>query len=198
MSRRNPSSRSASSPKVEEKVCISFSSCSTPRRGLSRSSRYLKPISLAKDLHQALKPKKIGTWDATDIAKRRVKHHPFRHCLSRFFMSDDNLQCALYRTLYSGRFQRKFCESQLKVGTILYRTVRMISRAGGLRTGSWTCDWDRSALQSSVSSCEGIVNCEYKKSSCFRKQRSCTNRSDTFLYDQSFRSQRWARFSSFR
>ena len=42
-SRRNPSSRSAS-PKVEEKVCFSFASCLTPRRGLSRSSRYLKYI----------------------------------------------------------------------------------------------------------------------------------------------------------
>ena len=39
------------------------------------------------------------------------------------------------------------------------------------------------------------MNCNYKKSSCLRKQWSCTNRSDTFLYDQSFRSQRWARLS---
>ena len=60
MSQRNSSSRSASSPKVEEKVCISFSSCSMPRRGLSSSSRHLKPTSLAKDLHQALKPKKMA------------------------------------------------------------------------------------------------------------------------------------------
>ena len=33
----------------------------------------------------------FGTWDATDIAKRRVKYHPFCHCLSRFFTMDDNL-----------------------------------------------------------------------------------------------------------
>ena len=137
MSRRNPSSRSAS-PKLEEKVGISFSSCSAPRRGLSRSSRHLKSISLAKDLHQALKPKKLGTWDATDIATRRVKHHSFRHCLSRFLTSDD-LQCALYRTLYNRRFQRNFCDSRIKIGTIPYRTVRMISCAGGQRTGSWNC-----------------------------------------------------------
>ena len=150
MSRRNPSSRSASSPKVEKKVVISVSSCSAPMRGLSRSSRHLKPISLAKDLHQALKPKEFGTWDATDIANRRVKHHPFCHCLSRFFTSDDDLQCALYRTLYNRRFQRKFCESRIKVGTIPYRTVRMISRAGAQRTGSLNCNWDRSARQSSV------------------------------------------------
>ena len=104
MSRRNPSGRSASSPKVEEKILLFFPSCSTSRRSLSRSSRHLKPIYLAKHLHQVLKPKNIGTWDATDIAKRRVKHHPFRHCLSRFFTNDDDLQC-------SGRFWRKFCES---------------------------------------------------------------------------------------
>ena len=83
-----PVNRSASSPKLEEKVGISFSSCSAPRRGLSRSSRHLKPISLAEDLHQALRPKKFGTWDATDIAKRRVEHHPFRHCHSIFFTAD--------------------------------------------------------------------------------------------------------------
>ena len=141
MSPRNPSSRSASSPKVEEKVCISFSSCSTPRRGLTRSSRHLKPISLAKGLYQVLKPKKFGTWDATNIAKRCVKYHPFRHCLSRFFTCDDDLQSALYRTLYSERFHRKFCKSRRKVGTIPYRTVRMISRAGVQRTGSGNCDW---------------------------------------------------------
>ena len=202
MSCRNPSSRSASSPKLEEKVGISSSSCSAPRRGLSRSSRHVKPISLAKDLHQALKPKKFGTWDATDIANRHVKHHPLRHCLSRFFTSDDDLQCALYRTRYNRRFQRKFCVSRIKVGTIPYRTVRMIPRAGGQRTGSWTCEWDRSALQSSVSLCEGIVN--YNVSRNTRSSLASENNGVaqtgvnffyTFLYDQSFRSQRWARFS---
>ena len=71
---------------------------------------------------------------------------------------------------HSGRFQRIFWESRLKVGTILYRTVRMISRAGAQRTGSWNCDLDSvvhyNLLQKcSVSSCEGtgIVSCEYKK-----------------------------------
>ena len=113
------SSRSAS-PEVEEKTLLFFSSRSMPRRGLSRSSRHWKPISVAKDLHQVLKPKNIGTWDATNIAKCRVKHHSFRHCLSRFFKSADDIQCALYSTLYSGKFQRKFCESQRKVGTIPY------------------------------------------------------------------------------
>ena len=127
-----------------------FSLCWRPRKGLYRSSRHLKPISLAKDLHQVLKLEKNGTWEANDIAKRCVKHHPFRHCLSRFFTNGDDLQCALDRTLYSGRLQRKFCESRRKVGTIPYRTVCMISRAGAQRTGSWNCNWDRSARQSSV------------------------------------------------
>ena len=134
MSRRNPSSRSASSPNVKEKTLLYFSVCWTPRKGLYRSSRHLKPISLAKTLHQKLKPKKIGAWEVTDIPKRCIKHHPFRHCLWRFFTSDDDLQCAFYRTLYSGRFPRKFCKSRRKVGTIPYCTVRMISRAGAQRT----------------------------------------------------------------
>ena len=92
MSRRNPSSRS-------EEVCISLSSWSMPRKGLCSSSRHLKPASLAKDLHQALKPKN-GTSDVTDIAKRRVKHHPFRHCPSRFFTSDHDPKCDLQDTVY--------------------------------------------------------------------------------------------------
>ena len=119
---KNLSSRSASSQKVEEKVCISFSLCLRPQKGLYSSIRHLKPILLARDLHEVLKPKKIGTWDVTDIAIRRVKHHPIRHCLSRFFTSDDDLQCALYSTLCSGRFQHKICESRRKIGTIPYRT----------------------------------------------------------------------------
>ena len=134
---------------------------------------WIKSISETYILRQRItssaETEKIGTWDATDIAKRRVKHHPFRHCLSRFFTSDDDLQCTLYSTLYSGRFQRKinFCESRLKVGTIPYRAHDIV-RAGAQRTGSadhgtatgiMGPDRSASALQSSVSSCEGIVNC---------------------------------------
>ena len=129
---------------------LSFSSCSTPRKYICRSSRHLKPISFAKYSHQVLKSKRTGTWEVTDIAKCRVKHHPFRHCISRFFTSDDNLQCALYSTLCSEEFQREVCESRRKVGTTSYCTVLMISRAGAQCTGSWNCDWGRSALQSSV------------------------------------------------
>ena len=92
----------------------------------------------------------IGTWEVTDIAKRRVKHQPVRHCRSRFFRDDDDLYCALYRTLHSERCQRKFCESRRKVGTIPYRTVCRISRVGAQRTGSWKCDWRRSALHYKV------------------------------------------------
>ena len=106
------------------------------RRGLSRSSWHLKPIALARHLHQVLKPKNIGTWDAMDIAKRRVKHHPFRHCFSRFFTGADDLQCTLYSTLCSGSFLRKFCESRCKVDTIPYRTGRMISRVGAQSPGT--------------------------------------------------------------
>ena len=137
---------------MEEKLCSFFSSCLMPRRGLSRSSWHLKCISLAKDLHQVLKPKNIGTWGATDIAERHVKYQSFHHCLSRFFTSDDDLQCALYSTLCSGRFQRTICESGRKVGMTPYRTMCMISCAGAQRPG-WNCEWVPSAcsaLKSSV------------------------------------------------
>ena len=133
MFRKNQSSRSASSPNMEEKTLLFFYLCWTPRKGRYTSSRYLKSLSLAEHIHQVLKPK-IGTWAVADITKRRVKHHPIRHCLSRFFTNDDDLQCALSRALYSARLQRRFCEQQRKV--ITYRTVRMISRAGAQRTGS--------------------------------------------------------------
>ena len=81
MSRRNPSSRSASSPIAEEKTFHLFSSCCMLGKGLSRFSRHLKHIPLAKDLHQVLKPKTVGTWGATDIATHRIKHHLIRHLL---------------------------------------------------------------------------------------------------------------------
>ena len=141
MSRRSPSSGSASSPKLEEKTLLFFSSCSTPRKGICRPNRHLKPVSVAKHLHQVLKPKKNWRLGSTEFAKLRFEHNPFRHCPSRFFTSDDDLQGALYSTLYSGRFQRKFCESRRKVCTIPYRTVCIISRAGAQRPGSWKCDW---------------------------------------------------------
>ena len=50
---------SATSPYMEEKTLLFFSSCSMPIRGLCRSSRHLKPISIAKNVHQVLKRKKI-------------------------------------------------------------------------------------------------------------------------------------------
>ena len=101
------------------------------------------------------------------------------------------------------QYTRKISTKILR-SRVPYRSVRMISRVHvqdqerkvpdhimELQMGPDT----RSALQSGVSSCEGLVNCEYKKESYFRKQWSCTNR--RVLYDQSFRFQRWARFSFF-
>ena len=150
MSRRNPFSRSASSPNVEEKnFALFLLMLDAQKRPLLIMSPFESYIRCQKFTSTA-ETEKNGTWEVTDIAKRRVKHHPFHHCRSRFFRDDDDLQCALYSTLYSGRFQRKFCESRRKVGTIPYRTVRMISSAGPQRSGSWNCDWGRSALSSSV------------------------------------------------
>ena len=54
-----------------------------------------------------------------------VKHHPFRNCLSRFFTGND-LQCALYSTLYSGRFQRK-SQSMVRHDTVPYCVPDMSS-----------------------------------------------------------------------
>ena len=121
---------------MAENTLLFFSLCWTPRKGFYRSSRQLKSISLAQYLHQVLKSKKSGTCEVADIAKRRVKHHPIRHCLSRFFASDNDNQCVLYRILYRAKLQRRFCESRRKVSMISYRTLRMISRAGAQRTGS--------------------------------------------------------------
>ena len=137
-----------------------FFSCSTPGTGLYSSRRQLKPIFLAKDLHQMLKPKNIGIWDATNIAKRCVKQHSFRHCLTRFFTSDGDLQCALYSTLCTGRFQRKFCKSRRKVSTIPYRPACMISRVGAQRPGSWNCGQGWTAVHYKV---VNLMNCDYRK-----------------------------------
>ena len=120
-----------SSPNVEEKFCI-FSLCWMPRKGLYRASCYFEPISFTKILHQVLK---LGTWEVTNIAKRRIKHHPFRHCLSRFFTSDDDLQCVLYSTLSSARFQRIFLRNmtQNRYNTAPYCAHDMTCRS----TTSW-------------------------------------------------------------
>ena len=60
MSRRNPSSRSASSPNVEGKTLLFFSLCWTPRKGLYRSNRHLKPLSVAKKFTSSAKPKNLA------------------------------------------------------------------------------------------------------------------------------------------
>ena len=130
MSRRNPSSRRVSSRNVEEKTLLSFASCSTPWKVLYISRRHLKPTSLDKDSHQVLEPKKISTQEVTGIAYRRIEHHPFRHCRSRFFTSGDDLQCTLYSTLCRAGFQRKFLRitTRSQYDTVPYRATCMISR----------------------------------------------------------------------
>ena len=88
MSRRNPSSRSASFPKGRGGVKHSFFLLmfDLQKRPLEVKSPF---ETLAKDLHQVLRPNRIGTWDTSDTAKRRVKHDPFHHFLSRFFSVDE-------------------------------------------------------------------------------------------------------------
>ena len=70
---KNPSSRSASKK---------FTFHSPPARCQGQAFLdqlpIFKPVSLAKDLYQVLKSKKIGTWDAPDIGTLRVERQPFR------------------------------------------------------------------------------------------------------------------------
>ena len=164
MSRRNPSSRSASSPKVEEKVCISFSSCPRPGKGLFSSSRHLKPISLAKDLRQVLKPEKVvlGMLPTSLNAASNITHSAI------VFTSDDDIQCALYSSIVHCEvedFNVKFCESRATQSPcyavpycacdVTCRSSMELGRYGTPQTGLTFC-----------------LN----------------------MYDQYFRSQRWARF----
>ena len=116
-----------------------YSSCWTPRKSIYRSSRHLKPISLAKKLHQVLKPKKRGAVRSLISlnAASNITHSAIASQGSSRVTTTFNAHCILYSTLYCGRFQRRFCESRRKVGTIQYRTVRMISRAGVQGTESW-------------------------------------------------------------
>ena len=137
MSRRNPSSRSASSPKVEEKVCISFSSCSTPRRGLSRSNRHLKFTSFAKDLHQVLKPEKMALgMPLTSLnAASNITHSAIASQDSSRMTTTFNAHCTGHCTVED--FNVNFANHDAK--SVRYRTVRMISPAGAqrqLRTGA--------------------------------------------------------------
>ena len=144
-SRRNPSSRSASFPIVEEKKC-SFSphAVCTEKSSLVQVGIWNKHHSPKiyikcrnrKNMHDQnaiwnLYPSPkiyMKCWDATDIAKRRVNHHPFCHFLSRVFTTDGHFNA--YITLWSAVLQQKNCEPQRKFGTILYRTEheRMVSR----------------------------------------------------------------------
>ena len=91
------------------KVCISFSSCPTPRRGRFRSNRHLKHISLTKDLHQVLKPPKtalgmppISLTDASKITNSAVaskESSPVTttfdvHCTAHCTVEDCNVKLA--------------------------------------------------------------------------------------------------------
>ena len=93
MSGRNPFSGSASSPKLEEKLRFSSPRFRRPEKSLV--DQVFEAYIPCSRFTSVLKPKNIGTWDATKFAKVRFEHHYFHHCLSRFFTSDDNLQHAL-------------------------------------------------------------------------------------------------------
>ena len=108
----------------------------------------------------------MSLW-ATDIAIRRVKHHLFRHCLSRFFTSDDDLQCAIAHCTVHCAVEDFNLDSKSE----RYRTVlcARYHAFAGARSATYRIMELRlhftgtGVLQSNVSSSEGIVNSEYKK-----------------------------------
>ena len=190
-----------------------FFSCSMPRRGLYRSSPHLKPIhvSLDKDSHQVLKPKKKKKKEK----KRKKWHWGHRYCLlphqtssipllpSRFFTSDDNLQYTLYSTLCSARFHCKFLRivTQSRYNAVPYYVHDITWKS----VMYWNCDrLDRghSRYSPMCLSCGDIVHlcmiCEVRitrTSFLLEEVMASPNRRDSCLYDQYFQSQRWARFS---
>ena len=151
---------------MEEEVCISFYVRSTHGKGLYRSSRHLKPISLTTDLLQVLKAK---NWHlkVTGIAIHRVKHHPFRQCQPRFFTAGDDLQYTLYSALYNEIFQLKMLRitTQSPYDTVSYCVHDIAWKSAMYYRISWNCDLGHAGGQ-----CGNIVNfillCEdYKNSS---------------------------------
>ena len=149
---RNLSSSGAPSPKVEEKTLLFSSHVRRPRGTFLDQVWHLQLESLAKDLHQVLKPNNIGTLNATDIAKRRVKHHPFRHCLSRFLMKPDIFNghctyCTVHCTMED--FHANLWITT-QIGTVRYHYLCMKSCVEAECPRSWNGDCVWSALKSSV------------------------------------------------
>ena len=159
MSRRNPSSRSASSPKVEEKTLLFFSTCSMPRKGLYRSSRHLKPVSLAKDSHQVLKPKKmaLGIPLTSLNAMSSITHSAIASQDSSRVTTTFNAHCTAHCTT-----TRKISTSILRIttqsryDTVPYCSHDITCRGNLLDHGTATGTGVQCA-------CEGIVSCDYKK-----------------------------------
>ena len=125
MSQRNPSSGSASSPNVEEKTLLFFSLCWTPRKGLYRSSRHLKPIFLAKNLHQVLKPKKmaLGRSPMSLNAASNITHSAIASQDSSRVTTTFNVQCTVHCTVKD--FNANFANHDAK--SVRYRTAHDIT-----------------------------------------------------------------------
>ena len=140
--------------------CFFFASCSTPGKGLYRSSWHLKPISLDNDLHQVLKPKKLA------LERSQVSHNAASNITHSAIADQDSSRVTttfdVYcSTLCSGRFQRKFCESRRKVGTISYRAVCKISR--GEVQGPGTVTGAGAQITGCIALVGNIPSCDYKK-----------------------------------
>ena len=121
MSRRNPSSRSASSPKAEEKISLFFTSCSTPEKRLYNSSQHSKPISFAKDLHRVLKPKKLalGMPPTSLNAASNITHSAITSKDSSRVTTTFSVHCTVHCVV--GDFNVNFANHDAK--SVRYRTV---------------------------------------------------------------------------
>ena len=85
MSRRNPSRRSASSPKVEVKTLL-FSPHFSPRKGLYSSSQHLKPLPLVTIYITCRNRKKLA------LARSQVSYNAASYITHSAIADQDSLQ----------------------------------------------------------------------------------------------------------
>ena len=154
MSRRNLSSRSASSPKVEEKVCLSFSSCSTPGKGPYSSSHHLKPISLAKN-YQVLKPKKLALGMPPTLlnAASNITHSAIADQDSSRVTTTFNVHCTVQCAVGDFNVNFAIITTQSRYNTVPYCVHDTTCRSATswiMDHGTATSDWGRSAVHYKV------------------------------------------------
>ena len=148
MSRRNPSSRSASSPKVEKKVSFLSHHVRHPAEAfldqVAIRSLYPSPNIFIKWWNR--KKLALGMPVTSLNAASNITHSAIASQDSSRVTMTFNAHCTGHCTVED--FNVNFANHNAK--SIPYRIVHMISRAGAQRTGSWNCNWVRSALHYKV------------------------------------------------